>query len=112
MELKDREEKSYRVVAVEGELDATSAPRFEQHCTALIAAGARRLLIDLGTLRYISSAGLRSLLVIAKQLRAAGGGLAVFGLHGMAAEVFEVAGFSQLLGVGASEAEAAGRLDG
>ena len=110
MELKEREEKGYRVVAVGGELDATSSPRFEKHCTTLLEAGSHRLLIDLGGLRYISSAGLRSLLVLAKQARAAGGGLAIFGLHGVPAEVFEVAGFDQLLSLRGSEAEAVASL--
>lgn len=84
------------VVAVSGRLDAMTAPEFERGC-ADYSAG--RLVLDLSDLEYISSAGLRSILTLAKRLKASGGTLALCGLNGLVQEVFTVSGFDNFLPV-------------
>ncbi|MEO8329077.1 MAG: STAS domain-containing protein, partial [Candidatus Nanopelagicales bacterium] len=61
-------------------------------------------------LDYISSAGLRVLLGAAKKLRASGGTLGMFGLNQSVREVFDISGFSAILSVYPSEAEALGAM--
>ena len=64
-----------------------------------MVSGAKKVLLDFSSLDYISSAGLRVLLGAAKQLRAKGGTLGMFGLNQSVQEVFEISGFSSILSV-------------
>jgi len=87
------------VLAVMGRMDTLTAPEFEAQCAACAAEGTTRIVVDLSSLEYISSAGLRSILASAKKLKAAGGGLSFCCLSGIVAEVFAVSGFSKLMPV-------------
>ena len=54
---------------------------------------------DLTALEYVSSAGLRCVLAIAKKLKASEGTLALCGLSGLVKEVFSVSGFDSFFPV-------------
>ena len=99
METTTREVAGCAVIGVKGRLDAETAPHFEGQCSTLINEGKRRIVLDLGELSYISSAGLRAILAAAKNLKQGGGGLAVACLTPMVSEVFAIAGFDRLLPV-------------
>lgn len=47
-----------RKLAIAGELDLASAPRLERAVAAAIAAGARRVILDLRRLEFIDASGL------------------------------------------------------
>lgn len=89
----------YAVVGVEGRMDTVSAPNFENQVLTWIDEGRSRFVIDLSKLEYISSAGLRSLMVAAKTAAAHGGRLCCCGLNGIVQQVFDVSGFSKVLPV-------------
>lgn len=74
-----------------GRIDARSAPAF---ATALNEAAKefRRLLVDLGQVSYISSAGLSALDVVLKELDARGGTLAVCAVTDPVRLAFDLAG--------------------
>lgn len=97
------------VVKVEGRMDTGSAPAFEKCMLEWMAQGHREFIIDLSRVDYISSAGLRSVLVAAKKARAAGGGMACCSLQGVVKKVFEVSGFAGLLPVYESLEKALGQ---
>ena len=80
-------------------MDAVSCPDFEKACQRLIQAGEKLLVIDLGALVYISSAGLRSILAVGKRLKDTGGSLRVCGLGGGVKQVFEATGFTSIFPV-------------
>jgi anti-anti-sigma factor len=69
-------------------------------------AGARQVLIDCTELEFISSAGLRVILMAAKRAKQAGGRLALFGLNANIRKVFSVSGFLKILNVFDTQAEA------
>lgn len=109
MQISTRTNNEIHIVAIAGSLDSTTSPEAQKALDAVIA-GARNVALDFTELDYISSAGLRVLLGAAKQLRASGGTLRMFGLNQSVREVFEISGFSTILSVYSSEAEAlAGR---
>ena len=87
------------VVSVAGKLDALSAGDYEKAVNQLIADGKTRLVINFAELSYISSAGLRVLLATAKQLKPKGGVALFANVHGNVQEVFEMTGFSTILGL-------------
>lgn len=89
------------VARLQGRLDSANSPELERGLRELTETGGARLLFDLSDLDYISSAGLRVLLLAAKKLRAAtpAGKLAMAGVHGNVREVFEMSGFLTLFPV-------------
>ncbi len=106
MEITDRTAGDVTIVQFEGNLDTNTAPDAQAHLDGLAEGGHTRIVIDFGTLNYISSAGLRILLATAKKLKGSGGQLRMFGLNDTVHEVFEISGFSTIFSVFSTEAEA------
>lgn len=84
-------------LSLEGRLDTVTAPELEAEIEAL-PDGVESLTLDLKTLEYISSAGLRVLLRAQKAMSAKGG-MRVKNVGEVVAEVFEVTGFSDILDI-------------
>lgn len=105
MQISTRTSNDTHIVAITGNLDSTTSPEAQKSLDAVVA-GAKKVVLDFSHLDYISSAGLRILLGAAKQLRASGGKLGIFGLNQSVKEVFEISGFATILSVYQSEAEA------
>ena len=106
MELSIEKRDQTAIVAAGGRLDAVGAPEFEARCKAAIQEGSNRLLLDLAKVEYVSSAGLRSLLVLAKAVKSAGGGLALCGLVPAVRDVMTISGFDNILPLAADRAAA------
>jgi anti-anti-sigma factor len=100
------------VVAPAGRVDSTSSGELETRLLALLAAGDRRLVVDLADVDYISSAGLRVLLLLAKKVREGGGGLALCAMGHAVRMTFELAGFLPIFEVASTRDEALARLAG
>ena len=105
MQISTRTERGVTVVAVVGKLDSKTSPDAQRQFDAILAGGARALVVDCTELDYISSAGLRVLLGAAKRLGGARA-LRLFGLNQTVGEVFDISGFSTILAVFATEGEA------
>ena len=58
------------VIHVNGDIDSTTSQEFKSEIEELISDGARRILVDLSHVPFISSAGLRAIHNIFNQLRA------------------------------------------
>ncbi len=95
-----------KVLAFEGRLDAQTSSDAQQLLTRLIEEGETKILLNLEKVDYISSAGLRVLLVVAKQLKATDGELRICSLNEVVKEVFDISGFDMILPISASESEA------
>ncbi len=98
-----------RAVRITGNLDTQTSPVAQEQMTQLIDNGATKILVDFEDLNYISSSGLRMLLVAAQQLTDTSGQLRICSPNTMVREVFDTAGFSEIFSVYGSQAEA---LDG
>ncbi len=79
-----------------GRVDSASATEFEQVVAARFDEGATRMVFDFSELDFMSSAGLRVVLMAGKRVRAAKGALAFAGLNPNVREVFEMSGFLKL----------------
>src|SRR5262245_42320790 len=82
------------VLAVQGSLDVITSPELEKKVQELIDSGERRLVFDLSKLDYISSAGLRAVMLGVKQMTEAGGHIRFCGLSKQVRQVFDIAGLS------------------
>ncbi len=84
------------VAALQGQLDTRSAPQLEKALEAALAGGKTELLVDCGRLDFVTSAGLRVLLMTGKRLASVGGRLALCALNPSVKEVFDISGFAAL----------------
>jgi anti-anti-sigma factor len=99
MELSEAKEGGVTVLTMSGRLDGATAPATEEKVLALINGGADRLVIDCAGLDYISSAGLRILLMAAKRLTPPRGKLALAAPKPQVRDVLDIAGFASLLAI-------------
>lgn len=82
------------ILAARGRVDSSNAGLFEEQLVAAQSRGPSVLIIDFTEIEYMSSAGLRVLLMTAKKTKAAGSRLILCGLSDHIREVFDVSGFS------------------
>ena len=96
MEISERKVGDVCIVQITGRLDSGTSDSLAQRLHHLIDDGERRLVIDGEKLEYISSTGLRVLLVAAKRLKAVDGKIVLSSLKPHILEVFEIAGFKSI----------------
>jgi len=94
--IQQEQQGAVRILALSGRLDTETSADLELALADLQAAGATHFLIDMADIGYVSSAGLRVLLALAKQLDGGRGSLRLCGLNAAVMQVFDVAGFSKL----------------
>ena len=91
MNITEKKHNNWLVLALTDRLDTQTAPELEQAAMGKLSDGAK-MALDLSELQYISSAGLRVLLMIMKKSKAAGGKAALVGVSGMVGEILEESG--------------------
>lgn len=96
MEIIKKEQDGIATLSISGRLDAASAIEAEKEFGKTLDSGIDRLLVNLAELEYISSAGLRVLLVVAKRIQQKGGKVALVSLTSNVREVFDISGFSSI----------------
>lgn len=82
-----------------GRLDSANSLEFERILIDIIDTGQSKLIFDLTELDYISSAGLRVILLAGKKMRASKGYLALSGLRTNVSEVFQMSGFHTIFNI-------------
>ena len=110
MEISERKAGEVCVVGLNGRLDSATSDSLGQRLHQLIDRGERRLVIDGETLDYISSTGLRVLLVAAKRLKTVDGRIVLSSLKPHILEVFEIAGFKSIFPIYNKTDEAAQQI--
>ena len=94
-----------------GRIDHAAAAPFELALTPLLGnSEAAGLVLDFGNVDYISSVGLRVLMIAAKQLRARKARIAVATLQPVVAEIFKISRFDAVVEVFPSLRGALGAL--
>ena len=99
------------VVTPVGRVDSTTSGELEQRLLAQVGSGERCVVVDMAGIEYISSAGLRVFLRLARKLKDAGGTLALYAMGEPVRQVFELAGFLPLFAIEASRELAIARLE-
>ena len=97
MEINHKQEGGIVYVTIKGRLDADSALEAEKTVSDALDGDSKMLLFDLGSLDYLSSAGLRVLLSAAKEMRRREGKIVLCALTQFVKEIFEVSGFEALI---------------
>jgi anti-anti-sigma factor len=96
------------VVKLIERIDSLTSRDVETALQEVVASGARNIICDCAATKYISSAGLRVLLIVTKPLKKAGGQLLIVCARtGYVYEVLETSGFTNIIPVFESVEEAA-----
>ena len=98
MEIKVEDRNGVVVVGPIGRVDTNTAPEFEDIVRKQLESGVTRLVLDMAGVEYTSSAGLRVILWAAKKLKS-GGKLTLCALTPGVEQVFDLAGFLDILDV-------------
>ena len=85
-------------VIPEGRIDTRTAPELEKALSGE-SEGVSLITVDFSRVGYISSAGLRVLLVFAQRMEDRGGSLRAVNVSGVVRESFEITGFLDILNV-------------
>lgn len=96
MEIIKTKEGSKMTIALEGRLDTTTAPSLDAVVGSELG-DVTELVYDFNKLEYVSSAGLRVLLLSQKTMNAKGGTMVIRNVNSDIMEVFEMTGFSSVL---------------
>ncbi len=99
MRIDVKKDQNLLIVSVEGRMDTVSAPEFQQRMEELLDREGQGILMDFERLEYVSSAGLRSILIAAKKAKSLGGQVSCCSLQDMVKKVFDVSGFTGMLPV-------------
>jgi anti-anti-sigma factor len=97
MKLDYQEKDGIICVRIVGRLDADSAAQAEATLKGLLKEGKTRLVFDLGDMDYISSAGLRVILMTVKELQNRKGKVVLSALTPYVREIFDVSNFSSII---------------
>ena len=92
-------EQGLSVLALDGYLDAHTAPEFEKTVQTEFEAGRAQMIVECSKLSYISSAGLGVFMSFIEEIRAAQGDIKICGLEPKVYQVFDILGFSALFDI-------------
>lgn len=99
MDITTRQENDVSIMRVVGSMDATTVELFDVEWKRLLQEGALKLVVEMDELEYISSAGLRGILMLAKTAKTKGVKLAFAGMRDMVSDMFRLSGFLTILTV-------------
>jgi len=101
-----------KVITVTGDLDSMGTHMVEDSFSGAITDRASRVVINLGPVNFISSAGLAMLLVKGKALRQGGGSMVLAEANPRVFEVLSLAGFNELFNIYPTVADALSQAEG
>lgn len=109
MDLSEQQIGRVCVVTARGRLDGASSQAFTTRLDALIGAEPR-LLIDFAGVEFVSSAGLRAVLMLVKKIKSVKGLCALCSVQAPVREVFEITGFASMIDIHPERAAALAAL--
>lgn len=98
MEITTRRENTELTVSLSGELNTLTAPDLDARTQAELP-GITSLVLDFSECDYVSSAGIRVLLALYKQMKKSGGSMRLINVGEMFAEVLENVGLDAVFGL-------------
>ncbi len=95
MEIKSEQKNNWSCLLLTDRLDVSTAPELEKAGSELLKSNTQ-MALDFSELTYISSAGLRVLMILGKQAKAAGGQVVLCGFHSLVRDVLEESGVTSI----------------
>jgi len=85
------------VIALQGELDTAASQQFASEIKPLMDDAGKEITVDFSELEYISSAGMRTLLLLNKTAENKGGKVTIVGMSEDIRQLFQMTGFDQMI---------------
>jgi anti-sigma B factor antagonist len=104
--IKRLQEDSADVIAVIGEIDASSSIELDLAIAKSVGEGFTKILVDCSALEYISSAGLGVFMSYIEEFKDKGVQMVLFGMKEKVENTFSILGLSDLLNIRATKQEA------
>ena len=82
------------VVSASGRIDLSNADSFKDSLSRALADATTAVIVDLSHVDYISSAGLRSLMIVSKASKGQGKNLGIAALQPLVLEIFTISRFN------------------
>jgi len=98
------------IIALEGRLDAVSAPGAKAELHKLIAGGKRQLVLNLDKIGFIDSAGLGALVSCLRRCAAVGGDLRLAEVPPFCRSIFELTRLTRIFDVNETQDQAVGNF--
>jgi anti-sigma B factor antagonist len=108
MEITEKNTEKCMIIGIQGRLDTISSTVFEKRLTELLDNQITRILVNCSLMEYISSSGLRTLLIALKRITPANGKFVICGMSENIHEIFAISGFTQIFEIYPGEEEALG----
>ena len=96
LKVTSRDQAGITLITMQGSLSSTTAEQGNQEIKKIVDAGAKRVVINLADVDYISSGGIRVLILACKQLNDVQGEMKIAAAKGMVKEALEASGFNLL----------------
>ncbi|MBC7919505.1 MAG: STAS domain-containing protein [Ferruginibacter sp.] len=103
MDIKVSNEDTFHVIAVNGDLDASSSIGLDNALKHAFVNNEKRILVDCSQLNYISSAGLGVFMSYLQEFEDHHVSIALFGVSSKILDVFQILGLDQLLTIAFSK---------
>ena len=105
MTLSEEKNGKVSVLGLSGKLDIEGGKMLVERMTQILAGGERQILLDFTDITYINSAGLRALILVAKQLASSGGMLILAGVSDSNQKVLNISGLTSIFTLRPTRAE-------
>ena len=106
MEINEQETGQCVIIGIKGRLDTTNYSMLEKKLIELIDSNHNKILIDCSNMDYISSSGLRILLMALKKITLMKGKFVLCSLQENIREIFEISGFTSIFEIYLSKEDA------
>lgn len=106
MNITEREQDGVTIFTLEGRVDSEGALDLDLALQTAVSEGKRKIILEMAQVRYINSAGLRTLADILTQVRADQGDLKLVNLNQRVTRVFQIIGFEKFFSIYATVGEA------
>lgn len=110
MHIKEEKREGYLIIKPEGRLDTMNHRELEELLADVFDRGEKIILLNCASIDYISSSGLRVLLMALKRSKAMEGKLTLCCVQPSIKEVLDISGFSSIFEIYGSEEEAIQRV--
>ena len=106
MKITTQELDGCQLLSLAGRLDASTAPILQGCFEGIVTSEACRFILEMRDVDYVSSGGLRVLLIMTKKVKALGGGIVLTRLHPFVEDLLRMSGFHTMIPAVATKEDA------
>lgn len=106
MKISYEQQQDHQVISLSGRLDASTAPLLQARFQELVTPERCRFIVEMGEVDYVSSGGLRVLLIMTRKVTELGGGIVLARLHPFVEDLMRMSGFHTMIAATATREEA------